>query len=96
MIELSIVAATLMMVVCVLAKGYTAKALSQVRQEASRLVSEEARVRREVEQAEVLRESAEALHNQTEFDCSKFEQELVELAEESRRVEAQLGSAHQD
>ena len=92
MMELSVAVAAGMMVAAVLAKGYTAKQLTQLRQEAGHLVHEESRTRKDLEQAQVLEESAEALHNQASYDCEKFEKELSELESDIAKVEKELGS----
>lgn len=93
MMELAVAIAAGMMVLCVLVKGYTAKQITQLRQDAGRLLHEESRTRQELEQAEVLRESAEALNNQSSYDCQKFEEELTDLASQIASVEAQLGNS---
>lgn len=91
MMELSIFGAVASMIAAALVKGFTTKSLTQMRQEGGRLTSEEGRVRQDLQQAQVLHESAEALHNQAEFDCQKLDEELADLAKERQQVEADLG-----
>lgn len=89
--ELSVFAAVAMMIAAALIKGFTTKSLTQMRQEGGRLHSEESRTRQDLQQAQVVLESAEALHNQAGFDCQKLSEELVDLEKEQEQVAADLG-----
>ena len=91
MTEVSIFAAVGFMIACALTKDFTTKVLAQLRRDVGRLNTDEQRTRQERDQAEVLRESAEALHNQATFDCQKFEAELGELAPLIEQVQEDLG-----
>ena len=96
MTELSVFAAVAGMILCALVKGYTTKAFAQLRQEAGRLLGEETRARQELDQVEILRESAEALNNQAEFDCEKFQEEFDDLTKQIKIVQADLGGAEEE
>ena len=96
MTELSVFAAVAGMILCALVKGYTTKAFAQLRQEAGRLQGEETRARQELDQVEILRESAEALNNQAELDCEKFQEELDDLTKQIKIVQADLGGAEEE
>lgn len=96
MMELTLFAAVGCMVVCALTKGYTTKALVQLRQDVGRLIGEETRSRQDLDQAEILRESAEALNNQAEYEVGKFDEEISDLLKQLESVQADLGRSEKE
>ena len=90
MMEIGIAAAVGSLVLFALLRGYTTKALGQMRHECGSLIAEERRLRGEREQEEILVESAEAKRNQTQFEVQKFTEELEGLAEEAKSIKEQL------
>lgn len=77
-------------------KGYTTKTLVQLRQDVGRLIGEETRSRQDLDQAEILRESAEALNNQAEYEVGNFDEEISDLLKQLESVQADLGRSEKE
>ena len=90
MTESAAVIAVGLMVLYVAIRGYTVRALTQLRTEYQRLVSEERRLRQERQQTEILLESAVARRDQARSDGEKFALELRDLEAQIEETEEQL------
>ena len=96
MLMVAIIAAVAMLVAFVLVKGRAASLFIELRRQYTGLVTEERRLRAEVEQASILEESAEAMHNQAEADVEKFGEELADLQKQMQTIDAELSKSRAD
>ena len=96
MTGVAVAAAVAMLVLFVLVRGRSLKIIGDLRREYSGLVSEEKRLRGECEQASILEESADAMHNQAEADVAKYQIELRDLTEQTEELEAALNKNRAD
>ena len=94
--EFGIFVAVGALVLFALIRGYTTKALSQMRMECSSLIVDERRLRQERAQEDILVESAAARRNQTQYEVQKFTEELEGLAAEVKQIEEQLPGLRDD
>ena len=90
MTEIGIFSAVVMLVASALLKGYTTKAVSQLRHECGSLMSEARRLRGELEQEEILMESADARRNQAQYLIENYTKELEDLASQAKKLEGEL------